>query len=1038
MPILVSSFQSWTYGEVVNKDEYPDANHCDIPMDTDGTPNIEEFETYLRRRKESFQGFPELCELDCKRHIFILCDPSNPNGAVWPEAKKRHLLQLAQRYKFTIIADTAYHKLIDKSTKEAQGDPMFTRFAHNQTGLVAPLSKKLDFPLFESIPSTKWNNPDRTGCIWSNQTSFRGYVSTNLSDSRNTMALYQENALIHTGIAVKKVCKAFETEKDPLEILTTLLSDQKNFPEINDLTHRNFSPIVHMRLIRALNEMKQVASRSLPQEVAKNKRKYASKLITELKKENRQEKITQIDAQERYKCIAKGIEELAEEFKTSSDPELKTIGENLRERCSSPQAAFYFTLQLGEKSVDSNMKDFLAEIAQKRHIGVVGWEKGLVRFSFGGFLNGEGMDYDLLKLNIKTELRILLTYWQKFTKNREQTRVHSSPQLTVEEAGEKALAELFSGDSETHVAKTLEEKSELVAQLIKQYGKTKTMALLGSHWNADLESYMHKVEADSPITVVNLPSVDCEDVNSLMESELFGNFFNHYLLEVASKIPELQGLTPGQILQNYGFIEFKNYHKSQQIPSHIKPILEKIALEIYQHWHSAKNITFITQPHDSNQSISDRANNLRIAVYKFFGAFVSQQNQPIAENLRDKSIAKMGYTTRRVMASNSLPSWSQKIINQTPMVDKVTSLQDSPSAQEASTTRIAGHDQGIYKRDSEKNARNSEEHRSRLEQFAKEYDPDKYTLKMMQIGPKRVLLVLNKGFESQLMQDYRLNPQYSLTDIAPEGLDQVNPECIYFMGIPEHVMGSSSKVGYYFDKTASGENLPVGWVTTDMLHEYTGYLKKPALTLVNELVLDMGGLPIHGSAFTITTKDGRTKTVVLGGDSGAGKSETLTAMTEKVIAELGGPDNIQYIDLLAGDMVSLWIDDDGDFSVMGTEQGDFMRMKDIGQNWQERYKYLIDFASSTNLGDANAREMISGLCDIEKFTHLNKVDVLAAVNNSQEPPGGNPYQLVENPAELLTNTFILGERIEKKTSGDQPNLHLSLWGTYQESKLTNG
>ncbi len=96
---------------------------------------------------------------------------------------------------------------------------------------------------------------------------------------------------------------------------------------------------------------------------------------------------------------------------------------------------------------------------------------------------------------------------------------------------------------------------------------------------------------------------------------------------------------------------------------------------------------------------------------------------------------------------------------------------------------------------------------------------------------------------------------------------------------------------------------------------YFGYLKKMILTLHNVKIMKMGRLPFHGAMFNITVRDKGSYTVMIIGDSGAGKSESLEAL--RTIAG----DDIEDITIIADDMGSIDIDPDtGKFSVTVLKQ----------------------------------------------------------------------------------------------------------------------
>lgn len=66
-------------------------------------------------------------------------------------------------------------------------------------------------------------------------------------------------------------------------------------------------------------------------------------------------------------------------------------------------------------------------------------------------------------------------------------------------------------------------------------------------------------------------------------------------------------------------------------------------------------------------------------------------------------------------------------------------------------------------------------------------------------------------------------------------------------------------------------------------YDYFGYFKKMLLTLFNLTMINNNVLPIHGAGLSIHLRNGITKNVVILGDSGAGKSETIEAMKHLMI-----------------------------------------------------------------------------------------------------------------------------------------------------------
>ena len=97
------------------------------------------------------------------------------------------------------------------------------------------------------------------------------------------------------------------------------------------------------------------------------------------------------------------------------------------------------------------------------------------------------------------------------------------------------------------------------------------------------------------------------------------------------------------------------------------------------------------------------------------------------------------------------------------------------------------------------------------------------------------------------------------------------PDIIYVFGIND---GEELKTVFYDDDE---NNIMLGYVNYSEEIDYFGYMKKMILTLHNLIMIKRGNLPIHGAMVNIQMKNGKHANVVIMGDSGAGKSESLEA-----------------------------------------------------------------------------------------------------------------------------------------------------------------
>ena len=142
------------------------------------------------------------------------------------------------------------------------------------------------------------------------------------------------------------------------------------------------------------------------------------------------------------------------------------------------------------------------------------------------------------------------------------------------------------------------------------------------------------------------------------------------------------------------------------------------------------------------------------------------------------------------------------------------------------------------------------------------------------------------------------------------------PDAIMLFGNPD----GKDDTTFYYDET---NDIWVGKNSAKPEIEYFGYTKKSILTLHNLVMMQKGWLPIHGAMVNVVLKDGKKKGIVIMGDSGAGKSETLEALN--VMAS----DLIDYQETVFDDMGTLHIDEEGNIRAEGTEVGAFVRLDDL-------------------------------------------------------------------------------------------------------------
>ena len=221
------------------------------------------------------------------------------------------------------------------------------------------------------------------------------------------------------------------------------------------------------------------------------------------------------------------------------------------------------------------------------------------------------------------------------------------------------------------------------------------------------------------------------------------------------------------------------------------------------------------------------------------------------------------------------------------------------------------------------------------------------------------------------------------------------PNCIYIFGCD--IEGDSV---FYHDKE---NDIYVGVAPHNSTIDYFGYMKKMLLTLYNTMMIEEGNLPIHGACVQITLRNGTVKNVVIMGDSGAGKSESLEALSE-----------------MAGDNISSQLtifDDMGTFKIegnsvkaYGTEIGAFVRLDDMTSGYAYRE---MDRAIFMNPDKINSR-LVVPVATYDQIMKGYNVDMYLYANN-YDPECESEVEFYSN-ADEAKQIFIRGARRAKGTT----------------------
>ncbi len=205
------------------------------------------------------------------------------------------------------------------------------------------------------------------------------------------------------------------------------------------------------------------------------------------------------------------------------------------------------------------------------------------------------------------------------------------------------------------------------------------------------------------------------------------------------------------------------------------------------------------------------------------------------------------------------------------------------------------------------------------------------------------------------------------------------PDAVYLYGVPNEAFKAKDIFPTVFFDDAEQDML-VGAVPARDEFGYFGYLKKMILTLHNIKKIKTGRMPFHGAFMKLYLKGGKPATLLLIGDTGAGKSETLEAMRGF------GAELIQDVIVIADDMGSLELKPDGSVVGYGTETGAFLRLDDLKPGYALGQ---IDRAIIMSPSQTNARIALP-ITTFENVVRGHRVDFVLYANNYEDIDEDHP------------------------------------------------
>ncbi|MDR4507610.1 MAG: hypothetical protein MRJ65_05120 [Candidatus Brocadiaceae bacterium] len=210
----------------------------------------------------------------------------------------------------------------------------------------------------------------------------------------------------------------------------------------------------------------------------------------------------------------------------------------------------------------------------------------------------------------------------------------------------------------------------------------------------------------------------------------------------------------------------------------------------------------------------------------------------------------------------------------------------------------------------------------------------------------------------------------NLFELATDEQIEAGPDALYLYGVPSsHLSDFGDLPTIFYDDIKN--NIMVAAVPQEDRFGYFGYIKKMILTLHNIIMMKRGLMPYHGAMVHLLFRNNQAATILLIGDTAAGKSETLEAFRSL------GKESIREMRIIADDMGSIERVDDERVIGYGTEIGAFIRLDDL----QHGYAFgQIDRSIIMSPHKTNARVVLP-VTTIDEITCGYPIDYVFYANN---------------------------------------------------------
>ncbi|MFA8299550.1 MAG: aminotransferase class I/II-fold pyridoxal phosphate-dependent enzyme [Hyphomicrobiales bacterium] len=567
--IIYNQNLAWEYTDLFPDHRF-DINpfNLETPLKPDGRTDYDSFVRKLSRIKSSLQIFDDtgnLWDSFCDNTTIIINDPGNPTGySDFNTESLIRFLQFITKTKITIFLDEAYNDAIKLDDSELPKWRTISKYLFNN------MNSYLQISAVSSVSTTKnlGATGDRLGAVVATpaKKDFVQFIKkAGKSAGGNSCSLYLINNTLKVAQHAKKIKDKIDQEL-PVDasrqkirsLITSFIHEEtERCARDNSVAGFEGSP-VYLFLLDELVHLDQLDVLHLPDDFkyrGKPFYSYYQKRLAVGLNRFRINRLFRGESNRRLRAAIKVAEKVVRDLNADNFHVVHSDG------------SYLFNMIVNPMSSATDLETFCQYIAAERGIACLPYQTGMIRFSLGGYLQGDDNSYKVFRKDFENSLRIFIKYWNLFQEKR-----NNKENLEIESAD--ILREMFAFDDPRRFAKDLIRDYNVSSGLQKQLSPSLKINHVRAlyHASPDVSGVSINTVQGSSNSVFEFQGTigQCHDVKEFINSRAFTKIYEHLLSNVYKKIPQLRNLHFNVIASRYSKATLLKYidNKKNFQPNH--------------------------------------------------------------------------------------------------------------------------------------------------------------------------------------------------------------------------------------------------------------------------------------------------------------------------------------------------------------------------------------------------------------------------------------------------------------------------------------